>query len=110
MSALDTFISRVAWAPLDVLVLDMPPGTGDAQISISQRLRLAGAVIISTPQVPDSGGARAWGGQAVVWAQGFGRRAVMLPEPGSATVLVGGGHPPARGMGFAEGSPVVLLG
>ena len=51
MSALDTFISRVAWSPLDVLVLDLPPGTGDAQISIAQRLRLAGAVIVSTPQV-----------------------------------------------------------
>lgn len=39
-----------AWAPLDVLFVDMPPGTGDAQISISQRLPLTGAVIVSTPQ------------------------------------------------------------
>lgn len=50
MSALDTFITRVAWAPLDVLVIDMPPGTGDAQITISQRLSLSGAVVVSTPQ------------------------------------------------------------
>ena len=50
MSALDTFITRVRWAPLDVLVLDMPPGTGDAQISIGQRLALSGAVIVTTPQ------------------------------------------------------------
>ena len=51
MSALDTLMKGVAWAPLDVLVIDMPPGTGDAQLSITQRLRLAGAVIVSTPQV-----------------------------------------------------------
>ena len=41
---------ETAWAPLDVLFIDMPPGTGDAQISISQRLPLTGAVIVSTPQ------------------------------------------------------------
>lgn len=51
MSALNTFMSKVTWAPLDVLLIDMPPGTGDAQISISQRLQLSGAVIVSTPQV-----------------------------------------------------------
>lgn len=50
MSALDTFITKVRWSPLDVLVIDMPPGTGDAQITISQRLNLSGAVIVSTPQ------------------------------------------------------------
>lgn len=50
MSALDTFIRKVNWGTLDVLVIDMPPGTGDAQITISQRLALSGAVIVSTPQ------------------------------------------------------------
>lgn len=43
-------VRETAWAPLDVLFVDMPPGTGDAQISISQRLPLTGAVIVSTPQ------------------------------------------------------------
>ncbi|KAL4434042.1 hypothetical protein ABPG75_000483 [Micractinium tetrahymenae] len=50
MSALETFMRRVRWAPLDILVIDMPPGTGDAQLSISQRLSLSGAVIVTTPQ------------------------------------------------------------
>ena len=50
MSALDTFITKVQWGHLDCLVIDMPPGTGDAQITISQRLALSGAVIVSTPQ------------------------------------------------------------
>lgn len=50
MSALEKFVRGVEWGDLDVLVVDMPPGTGDAQISIGQRLPLAGAVIVSTPQ------------------------------------------------------------
>jgi ATP-binding protein involved in chromosome partitioning len=49
-SALSQMLSDVAWAPLDVLVLDMPPGTGDAQLTIAQRVPLKGAVIVSTPQ------------------------------------------------------------
>jgi len=49
-SALTQMLSDVAWAPLDVLVLDMPPGTGDAQLTIAQRVPLKGAVIVSTPQ------------------------------------------------------------
>lgn len=51
MSALDQMLHEVEWSPdLDLLVIDMPPGTGDAQISISQRTPLSGAVIVSTPQ------------------------------------------------------------
>jgi ATP-binding protein involved in chromosome partitioning len=49
-SALTQMLNDVNWAPLDVLVLDMPPGTGDAQLTIAQRVPLKGAVIVSTPQ------------------------------------------------------------
>ncbi len=49
-NALMQLMNDVLWAPLDVLVLDMPPGTGDAQLTIAQRVPLKGAVIVSTPQ------------------------------------------------------------
>ncbi len=50
MSALTQMMTDVAWAPLDVLIVDMPPGTGDAQLTMAQRVPLKGAVIVSTPQ------------------------------------------------------------
>ncbi|EFL88594.1 putative protein mrp-like protein [Ahrensia sp. R2A130] len=54
ISALTQLLREVAWGttenPLDVLVVDMPPGTGDAQLTMAQQVPLAGAVIVSTPQ------------------------------------------------------------
>ena len=50
MSAITQMIREVAWSELDALVVDMPPGTGDAQLTMAQTVPLAGAVIVSTPQ------------------------------------------------------------
>lgn len=51
MKALQQLLHEVDWSPgLDVLVLDLPPGTGDIQLSIGQQLEVDGAVIVSTPQ------------------------------------------------------------
>ncbi|KAK6259988.1 Flagellum site-determining protein YlxH/ Fe-S cluster assembling factor NBP35 - like 1 [Theobroma cacao] len=50
MSALQKMSREVDWGSLDILVVDMPPGTGDAQLTMSQKLQLSGALIVSTPQ------------------------------------------------------------
>jgi ATP-binding protein involved in chromosome partitioning len=50
MSAINQMLRDVAWGTLDVLVVDMPPGTGDAQLTLAQNVPVKGAIIISTPQ------------------------------------------------------------
>ena len=50
VSAIQQLLRDVTWGELDCLVVDMPPGTGDAQLSLAQNVPLAGAVIVSTPQ------------------------------------------------------------
>ena len=50
MGALEQMMGQVLWGELDIMIVDMPPGTGDAQLTMAQRVTLAGAVIVSTPQ------------------------------------------------------------
>jgi len=50
MKAVRQLLHDVSWAPLDVLVLDLPPGTGDVQISMTQEVPITGAVVVTTPQ------------------------------------------------------------
>lgn len=50
MAAVTQLLREVLWEPLDVLVVDMPPGTGDVQLTLAQQVQLTGALIISTPQ------------------------------------------------------------
>jgi ATP-binding protein involved in chromosome partitioning len=50
MKALQQLLHEVDWGGLDILVLDMPPGTGDVQLTITQQLILDGAIVVSTPQ------------------------------------------------------------
>lgn len=50
VSALMQFLDDVAWGELDMLIIDMPPGTGDAQLTIAQELSLSGVILVTTPQ------------------------------------------------------------
>jgi len=50
MKAIEQMLGDVEWGALDYLILDLPPGTGDAQLTVTQRIPLAGAVIVTTPQ------------------------------------------------------------
>ncbi|VDC33234.1 Mrp/NBP35 family ATP-binding protein [Pseudogemmobacter humi] len=50
MGALQQLLTQVAWGQLDVLLVDLPPGTGDVQLSLAQRAHLTGAILVSTPQ------------------------------------------------------------
>jgi ATP-binding protein involved in chromosome partitioning len=74
MKAIEQLLRDVQWGDLDVLVVDMPPGTGDAQLTLSQKVRLSGAVIVTTPQ--DVALADAIKGVAMF-------RKVGVPDPGT---------------------------
>ena len=48
--AIEQLLTEVNWGEIDIMIIDMPPGTGDIQITLSQRLKIDGAIIVSTPQ------------------------------------------------------------
>jgi len=50
MKALDQFLTDVKWGELDFMIIDLPPGTGDAQLTLTQKVPLTGAVVVTTPQ------------------------------------------------------------
>jgi ATP-binding protein involved in chromosome partitioning len=50
MGALQQLLTQVVWGPLDILIIDLPPGTGDIQLTLAQRTQLTGALVVSTPQ------------------------------------------------------------
>jgi ATP-binding protein involved in chromosome partitioning len=49
-SAIKTFTQKVSWKDLDFIIVDMPPGTGDTQLTFAQEIKMDGAIIVSTPQ------------------------------------------------------------
>jgi ATP-binding protein involved in chromosome partitioning len=55
---LKQFMEQVSWGPLDVMVVDMPPGTGDAQLSLVQTIEIDGALMVTTPQAVSVGDVR----------------------------------------------------
>ena len=50
ISALKTMTEKVLWKDLDIIIIDMPPGTGDTQLTFAQQVKVDGAIIVSTPQ------------------------------------------------------------
>ncbi len=108
--AIRQFMTDVAWSALDYLLIDMPPGTGDAQLTVSQAFRLTGAVIVTLPQAVSQADARRG-------LEGFRQMEVpilgvienmsylVLPDGGKMDVFGQGG-----GRAFAEAAAVPFLG
>src|SRR6266540_2830513 len=99
--ALEQFLSDVHWGDLDVLVVDMPPGTGDVAISLGQLLPRAEAIVVTTPQPA----AQEVAARAGVMAQKTGMRLVGVVENMAGEVFGSGG-----GEGLADELGIPLLG
>jgi ATP-binding protein involved in chromosome partitioning len=99
--ALEQFLSDVHWGELDVLVVDMPPGTGDVAISLGQLLPRAETIVVTTPQ----SAAQEVASRAGVMAQKTGMRLIGVVENMTGDVFGSGG-----GVRLAEELGVPLLG
>jgi ATP-binding protein involved in chromosome partitioning len=87
-SAIQQFLRDVEWGDLDYLVIDLPPGTGDAALSISQLIPLSGAVVVTTPQEVSLMDAR----KAVAMFNKVNVRTIGLVENMSAFICPDCGH------------------
>jgi ATP-binding protein involved in chromosome partitioning len=114
--ALEQFLTDVFWGDLDVLLLDLPPGTGDIAISTAQLLPNAEILVVTTPQQAAAEVAERAGSIALQTKQrvvGVVENMSWLPQPdGSRLELfgAGGGQRVADALGRSIGSPVPLLG
>ena len=121
-SALKQLLTEVVWGELDYLVVDLPPGTGDAQLSVAQLVPLTGGVVVTTPQLLSVSDAR----RGVTAFQKLGVPVLGIVENMSGEVFgTGGGERAAREMGIPflgripldprvsrlgdEGTPIVTL-
>jgi ATP-binding protein involved in chromosome partitioning len=113
---LQQFLTDVYWGDLDVLLLDLPPGTGDVPLSVAQLLPRAELVVVTTPQVAAAEVAQRAGAMALQTHQriaGVVENMSWLDTPGGERVELfgaGGGRAVAENLEAALGAPVPLLG
>jgi ATP-binding protein involved in chromosome partitioning len=114
--ALEQFLADVFWGDLDVLLLDLPPGTGDIAISVAQLLPHAELVVVTTPQIAAAGVAERAGSIATQTSQsvaGVIENMAWLEQPDGARLEIfgeGGGQRVADRLAATLGTPVPLLG
>ena len=114
--ALQQFLADVFWGDLDVLLLDLPPGTGDIAISVAQMLPSSELVVVTTPQVAAAEVAERAGSIALQTRQhlvGVIENMSWLEQPDGTRLEVfgsGGGQAVAENLSRATGAPVPLLG
>jgi ATP-binding protein involved in chromosome partitioning len=114
--ALEQFLTDVFWGDLDVLLLDLPPGTGDIAISVAQLLPTAEIVVVTTPQQAAAEVAERAGAIALQTKQqiaGVVENMSWLEQPDGSRLKLfgsGGGHAVAASLGRSVGTPVPLLG
>ncbi|NCT89557.1 Mrp/NBP35 family ATP-binding protein [Cellulomonas sp. APG4] len=114
--ALQQFLADVFWGDLDVLLLDLPPGTGDIAISVAQLLPSSELVVVTTPQVAAAEVAERAGSIALQTRQqlvGVVENMSWLEQPDGSRLEIfgsGGGQQVADNLATASGAPVPLLG